>query len=245
MRNVRFHLLRTCVLTRRNQRVFSNFSKMDSSSSSDLDSDLGYSSGDDSSLDARSQSRRSRKRITRIHLKSRRKKTRSIDDAMEEESKSVGDEHTGLSPRMTRMDLVLPSKMWSSDVFFLEDGIETFSVDRSDPRALSVGEIYHELERRLQQAAISANLPLDSPTVKALKKKIILRAAEIELKITESVGGAGTAGYRNAVFQAVRWIQNASEAELRAFLDGQSPFPETLRTTDGSLIPNRMIMDAL
>ena len=223
---------------------------MDSHSDSDSDpeDEVEYSSGEEDCNSSAGTGWRTRKRITRIRLTHGRKKSRSVDEQETMGALSALGEHTGLSPRMNRMDLVLPHSMWSPDAFFLEDGIETFSMDRNDPRAVSVGEIYHELELRLKQAAMSASLSLESPAVRSMKKQVALRAAEIESKIFESVGPPGTTPYRNAVFSVVRWIQNASEAELRSLLENQSGVPGDRRVLDIIRLPvadeNHMIMDA-
>jgi len=132
------------------------------------------------------------------------------------------DNHTGLSPRMNRIDLV--AKQRPMDVYFLDDGVETFSVDREDPRVAGVREIYSELKRRLESAAVLAGLHVSDPAVSVLKNQLAQRSAELEDRIARSLHGPTAKEYRDAIFHTIQWIQNANEHELRAMLES-SPSP--------------------
>ena len=179
-------------------------------SSSEDESDMeeevmSHSEDGDDSVDRK-------KRPILVKLRASRKKTRSMDEE---------DFHTGLSPRMNRMDIVSCSK--TSDnmgVFFLDDGVETISVD-GDPRMTGVREIYSELDRRLERAAVSAGLNLTDPAVGNLKKQLALRAAELEANLAGTFGGPSNATYRDSIYRVISWIQSASEAELKEVLDGR------------------------
>jgi len=182
---------------------------MSSSEDSDSDFEGVYSSGGEEGTE------RKMKRLTR--LRGTRKKSRSLD--MDE---AAVDEHTGLSPRMTRMDIVSrPSYQVSNDVYFLDEGVETFSVDCEDPRTNSVREIYNELERRLNLAAAHAGLHAYDPAVSCLKTKLASRAAEIEAKIADSLGSSSPT-YTQALFGILRWLQTATENELRDVFEGHA-----------------------
>ena len=152
-----------------------------------------------------------------------RKKSRSLDLTDEDEfllhrpPDQSEQQHTGLSPRINRMDIVSKTPP-ESPVFFLEDGVETFSVD-GDPRVRAVQEIYSALDQRLQRAAVEAGLGTNDPALSNLKQKIALRAAQLEANCLQRFGGS-TPIYQNAIYQAVSWIFTASDTELKALLDG-------------------------
>jgi hypothetical protein len=169
----------------------------------DTDIDDVHSSGDEDR----------KKRSMKIKLLKTRKKSRSID-----QGESF---HTGLSPRIQKMEIVSTAKKNPdySGLFFLDDGVETFSLD-GDPRLPGVHELYRELDHRLENAAISAGLPLDDPAVCNMKTKLALRSAELESNIAENFGGPNTRTYRDAMYRVICWIQGASDSDLRDFLDG-------------------------
>jgi hypothetical protein len=192
-------------------------------SSSEGESDMEevvYSSGD--------ESYERKKRPMSRRLRGTRKKTRSMDgifplDEIVNSSNTEGDAHTGLSPRLTKMDIVAAKKSSNAQdmgVFFLDDGVETFSVD-GDPRMNGVREIYNELDRRLELAAANARLPLTDPAVSNLKKHLALRAAELEAVVAEKFGGPASHNYRDSIYRVIHWIQSASETDLRDVLDGR------------------------
>jgi len=188
---------------------------MSSSEDERWDSDheeLVYSSGGEDGPDLR------KKRLTR--LKGSRKKSRSMDMNTDEVDEVY---HTGLSPRLNRMEIV-PQRRLSNhhlDVFYLDEGVETFSVDCEDPRVEAVRRIFVELEQRLHRAALSAGLLASDPAVANLKKQLALRAAELESRIADTLG-QNTPSYREALYRILHWLQTASETELREVFEGKA-----------------------
>jgi hypothetical protein len=186
---------------------------------SDLEEEQGgeeavYSSSDESNI-----MERKKRTVVSIRLRGTRKKSRSMD-----ENDAAEAPHTGLSPRMNRMDIVSHQQnnfeSQNSGVFFLDDGVETFSVD-GDPRIAGVRDIYSELDSRLERAAVSAGLTLNDPAVSNYKKQLALRAAELESSLADRFGGPGTRSYRDAIYRVVCWIHAATDAELRDVLEGR------------------------
>lgn len=178
-----------------------------SSSEDESDDDVMMDNSDDE------VSADKKKRIILPSRLSARKKSRSIDET---------EEHTGLSPRMHRMDIIKVQPPPDAGVFFLEDdGVETFSADGGDPRMAAVREVYSELDHRVERAALSAGMTSADPKVASVKKQLALRAAGLEAGLAEKFGGPSNRPYREAVSRVVTWIQCASDAELKELLEGR------------------------
>jgi len=219
-----------------------------SSSSDDEDWDDGAymntSDDDDDDDGDGDEAHHQRKRSIRLP-RQLRKKSRSME---------IAEGHTGLSPRLNRMDIVKHSPGQSSptrivpvpDVFFLEDGVETFSADATDPRLVAVREICNELTLRVERAALGAGMSLADPKVAAIKQQVLTRAAELEAHLSDKFGGAPFRVYRDAVFRVVSWIHSASETELRDVIEGR--WSSMLSLEDASSVsssPHRSMSQAL
>jgi hypothetical protein len=148
------------------------------------------------------------------------------EENMEETKSYTGSDEgsTGLSPKLSRM-LEYPSVISPFTLeephFCIEDGIETFCMDKNDTRTSSVGMIYNSLDRRLENAARFAGLDNYNRAVLAWRQKIALRAAELEFNVNQMKenGNLSTDQYHDSIYRLIQWIDNATNEELRNVLE--------------------------
>lgn len=173
---------------------------------------------------------------------------------------SVEIEHTGLSPRMSRMGMVLSLKKTRTDesasrsfedprssMYFLEDdGVETLeAVDEPEfarqemSRMGSVRSLFLALNRRLERAAAEAGYARNDAAVLALGNNLRGAAARLEFYAAKRYEPDGMSrNYRDFVGKIIDWIESSGENEIKEVIEGSVIADERLLLHDSpSLYP--------
>lgn len=157
-------------------------------------------------------------------------------------------QHTGLSPRMSRMELPKKRKTDSPVncsipyLFYLgDDDVETYEAGdelrlRRGSRADSVHELFLALNRRVERAALEAGIARNDPSVLGLTHKLVNSAARLEAFAAKRYEpDQSSQGYRSSVIKISDWIDAATDNQLKEVLEGSNS------TDDTVLLENSML----